>query len=174
MCRFSEVKGPGDVLSETQKVWIDVLLSAGVDVELCSVKEIIEEDEMRLSDDDGDKASRKRVRASASALAASPAKKRKQSASMSASVEPSMCSRAKTRDETDEPPTEEKENLRSERAPRKRVKKGSESVEPSGGKAKKASATSGSGKVIGGKKGKAGKKKVKASVASNEVIVLSD
>ncbi|KAK4689481.1 fanconi-associated nuclease 1, partial [Tremellales sp. Uapishka_1] len=36
--RFVEVKGPGDSLSETQKVWIDVLLSAGVPVEVCRVK----------------------------------------------------------------------------------------------------------------------------------------
>lgn len=36
--RFVEVKGPGDSLSETQKVWIDVLLSAGVPVEVCKVK----------------------------------------------------------------------------------------------------------------------------------------
>ncbi|KAF8742832.1 hypothetical protein RHS02_02904, partial [Rhizoctonia solani] len=40
-CKFVEVKGPGDNLSETQKlkVWIDVLLGAGVDVELCRVHE---------------------------------------------------------------------------------------------------------------------------------------
>lgn len=36
--RFIEVKGPGDSLSETQKVWIDVLLSAGIQVEVCKVK----------------------------------------------------------------------------------------------------------------------------------------
>ncbi|ORX37453.1 hypothetical protein BD324DRAFT_626275 [Kockovaella imperatae] len=36
--RFIEVKGPGDSLSETQKIWIDVLLSAGVPVEVCKVK----------------------------------------------------------------------------------------------------------------------------------------
>lgn len=36
--RFVEVKGPGDSLSETQKIWIDVLLSAGVPVEVCRVK----------------------------------------------------------------------------------------------------------------------------------------
>lgn len=36
-CLFSEVKGPGDTLSETQKVWIDVLLGAGVGVEVCRV-----------------------------------------------------------------------------------------------------------------------------------------
>ena len=34
---FSEVKGPGDVLSETQRVWIDVLLSSGVPVEVAKV-----------------------------------------------------------------------------------------------------------------------------------------
>ncbi|KAG8733061.1 hypothetical protein FRC11_008942 [Ceratobasidium sp. 423] len=38
-CKFVEVKGPGDNLSETQKVWIDVLLNAGVDVEVCRVYE---------------------------------------------------------------------------------------------------------------------------------------
>lgn len=37
--RWSEVKGPGDSLSSTQKVWIDVLLSAGIDVEVCKVVE---------------------------------------------------------------------------------------------------------------------------------------
>ncbi|WVR06105.1 hypothetical protein IAU60_003135 [Kwoniella sp. DSM 27419] len=36
--RFVEVKGPGDSLSETQKVWIDVLLSSGIAVEVCRVK----------------------------------------------------------------------------------------------------------------------------------------
>ncbi|WWC58851.1 uncharacterized protein I303_101396 [Kwoniella dejecticola CBS 10117] len=39
--RFVEVKGPGDSLSETQKVWIDVLLSSGIPVEVCRVKEKI-------------------------------------------------------------------------------------------------------------------------------------
>jgi hypothetical protein len=29
-----EVKGPGDTLSSTQKVWIDVMLSAGIEVEV--------------------------------------------------------------------------------------------------------------------------------------------
>lgn len=29
-----EVKGPGDTLSSTQKVWIDVMLSAGIQVEV--------------------------------------------------------------------------------------------------------------------------------------------
>ncbi|KAJ1988305.1 hypothetical protein H4R33_002482 [Dimargaris cristalligena] len=33
-----EVKGPGDTLSETQKTWIDILLTLGLDVELCIVK----------------------------------------------------------------------------------------------------------------------------------------
>lgn len=36
--RFVEVKGPGDSLSETQKIWIDVLLSSGIQVEVCRVK----------------------------------------------------------------------------------------------------------------------------------------
>ncbi|TKY85377.1 hypothetical protein EX895_005539 [Sporisorium graminicola] len=37
--RFVEVKGPGDRLSETQKVWIDVLLRAGVEVQVGMVRE---------------------------------------------------------------------------------------------------------------------------------------
>lgn len=36
---FAEIKGPGDQLSETQKVWIDVLLGAGVGVEVVRVVE---------------------------------------------------------------------------------------------------------------------------------------
>ena len=39
VCRFVEVKSPNDTLSETQKVWISVLLSAGIDVEVCHVAE---------------------------------------------------------------------------------------------------------------------------------------
>ncbi|KAG8746873.1 hypothetical protein FRC10_003395 [Ceratobasidium sp. 414] len=39
-CKFVEVKGPGDNLSETQKVWIDALLGAGVDAEVCRVYEV--------------------------------------------------------------------------------------------------------------------------------------
>ncbi|ORY75355.1 VRR-NUC domain-domain-containing protein [Leucosporidium creatinivorum] len=46
LCKFSEVKGPGDHLSETQKVWIDVLLGAGVEVEVCRVVTSEEKDEM--------------------------------------------------------------------------------------------------------------------------------
>ncbi|OXG11528.1 fanconi-associated nuclease 1 [Cryptococcus neoformans Tu259-1] len=38
--RFVEVKGPGDSLSETQKIWIDVLLSSGIQVEVCRVKAV--------------------------------------------------------------------------------------------------------------------------------------
>lgn len=37
--RFVEVKGPGDRLSETQKVWIDVLLRAGIQVHVGLVRE---------------------------------------------------------------------------------------------------------------------------------------
>ncbi|WFD30469.1 phosphodiesterase I [Malassezia sp. CBS 17886] len=37
--RFVEVKGPGDRLSEKQKVWIDTLLRAGVGVELARVRD---------------------------------------------------------------------------------------------------------------------------------------
>ncbi|GAA5843828.1 hypothetical protein JCM9279_000159 [Rhodotorula babjevae] len=42
---FAEIKGPGDQLSETQKVWIDVLLGAGVGVEVMRVVESREERE---------------------------------------------------------------------------------------------------------------------------------
>jgi len=38
-CKFVEVKGPGDKLQENQKVWIDVLLQAGIQVEVCNVIE---------------------------------------------------------------------------------------------------------------------------------------
>lgn len=37
--RFVEVKSPNDHLSETQKVWINVLQTAGVEVEVCHVVE---------------------------------------------------------------------------------------------------------------------------------------
>jgi len=37
--RFCEVKGPGDRLSEKQKLWIDILLRAGLDVEVSLVQE---------------------------------------------------------------------------------------------------------------------------------------
>jgi Fanconi-associated nuclease 1 len=37
--RFCEVKGPGDKLSEKQKLWIDVLLRAGLHVEVSKVEE---------------------------------------------------------------------------------------------------------------------------------------
>lgn len=43
---FAEVKGPGDTLSETQKVWIDVLLGANVATELCKV--MTTDDKMEL------------------------------------------------------------------------------------------------------------------------------
>ncbi|KAJ1653903.1 hypothetical protein IWQ61_006071 [Dispira simplex] len=33
-----EVKGPGDTLSETQRIWIDTLMALGVEVELCRVE----------------------------------------------------------------------------------------------------------------------------------------
>lgn len=45
-CKFSEVKGPGDKLSETQKVWIDVLLGAGVEVEVCKVMTSEDKDDL--------------------------------------------------------------------------------------------------------------------------------
>ncbi|OZJ07000.1 hypothetical protein BZG36_00039 [Bifiguratus adelaidae] len=48
--KIVEVKGPGDRLSETQKVWIDLLLSAGLDVELCKVREWTAENELLEED----------------------------------------------------------------------------------------------------------------------------
>ena len=42
---FSEVKGPGDRLSETQENWIDFLSGLGgqLEVELCHLKEVTED-----------------------------------------------------------------------------------------------------------------------------------
>ncbi|KAI8883044.1 hypothetical protein K501DRAFT_219991 [Backusella circina FSU 941] len=37
-CLFSEVKGPGDRLSDTQKLWIETLSGFGIQVEVCHVK----------------------------------------------------------------------------------------------------------------------------------------
>lgn len=57
---FSEIKGPGDKLSETQKVWIDVLLSSGVGVEVCRVVEsrkIDDADKEEEDESDADDAS---------------------------------------------------------------------------------------------------------------------
>src|ERR1700686_3106686 len=44
-CLFSEVKGPGDRLSETQEGWIDFLAGLGgsLEVELCHLREINED-----------------------------------------------------------------------------------------------------------------------------------
>lgn len=39
-CKFVEVKGPGDVARENQKLWFDSLLRAEVDVDLCKVIDI--------------------------------------------------------------------------------------------------------------------------------------
>jgi len=45
-CKFVEVKGPGDKLSEQQKNWFSLLLRAdGILVELCSVKELVDDDD---------------------------------------------------------------------------------------------------------------------------------
>ncbi|KAJ9093488.1 hypothetical protein QFC19_008347 [Naganishia cerealis] len=46
-CRFVEVKSPNDHLSETQKVWISVMQSAGVDVEVCHVVEAAKQELQR-------------------------------------------------------------------------------------------------------------------------------
>lgn len=55
---FSEVKGPGDQLSETQKVWIDVLLGAGVGVEVCKV--VQSEEGGESSEEEGKKGRKRR------------------------------------------------------------------------------------------------------------------
>ncbi|KAJ6497648.1 VRR-NUC domain-containing protein [Mycena sanguinolenta] len=39
VCKFVEVKGPGDSLQENQKLWCDALLSAGCAVEVCHVSD---------------------------------------------------------------------------------------------------------------------------------------
>ncbi|KAF9437609.1 hypothetical protein BGZ76_000066 [Entomortierella beljakovae] len=38
LVKFVEVKGPGDRLSSKQQIWIDLLTSLGVDIELCIVR----------------------------------------------------------------------------------------------------------------------------------------
>jgi len=37
ICKFVEVKGPGDTLQENQKLWVDSLLGAKAAVEICNV-----------------------------------------------------------------------------------------------------------------------------------------
>ncbi len=37
---FVEVKSTNDRLSETQRVWLDVLMNAGFQVELCLAREL--------------------------------------------------------------------------------------------------------------------------------------
>ncbi|GAA5922491.1 hypothetical protein JCM3775_005748 [Rhodotorula graminis] len=51
---FAEIKGPGDQLSETQKVWIDVLLGAGVGVEVTRVVESREGREASAGEEEGE------------------------------------------------------------------------------------------------------------------------
>ncbi|KAJ2310564.1 hypothetical protein IWW54_003127, partial [Coemansia sp. RSA 2705] len=36
---FAEVKGPKDKLSETQRDWLDILVTNHIDVEVCLVRE---------------------------------------------------------------------------------------------------------------------------------------
>jgi hypothetical protein len=93
---FAEIKGPGDTLSETQKVWLDVLLAAsaassppesgegGVEVEVTRVvesREGVDESEDDEDDEDGGGKKRKKRRKSA---AASTARGRSKSASVAA------------------------------------------------------------------------------------------
>ncbi|KAI1304853.1 hypothetical protein EDD11_005055 [Mortierella claussenii] len=44
LVKFAEVKGPGDRLSSKQKLWIDLLTSLGIDIELCIVQVAKDED----------------------------------------------------------------------------------------------------------------------------------
>jgi len=39
-CKVVEVKGPKDRLSDKQRAWLDQLLNAGLDVEICRVGEL--------------------------------------------------------------------------------------------------------------------------------------
>ncbi|KAI8984563.1 VRR-NUC domain-containing protein [Mycotypha africana] len=50
-CLFSEVKGPNDQLSKTQKMWIETLSSFGINVEVCYVK-IWEGEDIILEEND--------------------------------------------------------------------------------------------------------------------------
>ncbi|KAG2013336.1 hypothetical protein CC2G_010258 [Coprinopsis cinerea AmutBmut pab1-1] len=40
ICKFIEVKGPGDTPQENQKLWFDSLLAANIDVEICRVADV--------------------------------------------------------------------------------------------------------------------------------------
>jgi Fanconi-associated nuclease 1 len=44
VCKFVEVKGPGDVPQENQKLWFDALLRADAAVEICKVVDIATDD----------------------------------------------------------------------------------------------------------------------------------
>ncbi|KAG0339586.1 hypothetical protein BG004_006758 [Podila humilis] len=52
LVKFIEVKGPGDRLSSKQQVWIDLLTSLNVDVELCVVQVSRAEDEFKQERND--------------------------------------------------------------------------------------------------------------------------
>ena len=43
LCKFVEVKGPGDIPQENQKLWFDALLRAHVAVEICKVIDVATE-----------------------------------------------------------------------------------------------------------------------------------
>lgn len=64
-CKFVKVKGPGDTLQENQKLWIDVLLRAGVAMELRSVHEQGKEDEHKTGKKGKSNGSRKNRRGKA-------------------------------------------------------------------------------------------------------------
>lgn len=81
--RFVEVKSPNDKLMETQKIWIDTLLSAGAQVELCHVEEL-QDKKRRITkkEEKNEKARTRRQSKSlsrASSVAASVASRRSQS-----------------------------------------------------------------------------------------------
>ncbi|KAI9222772.1 VRR-NUC domain-containing protein [Blastocladiella britannica] len=80
---FSEVKGPGDVLSDRQRVWIDELLAVGLQVHVCHVvvagqKQLQQQDEelVDVLDDEEDT-----VPASSSSSSSKPSRQARKSSS---------------------------------------------------------------------------------------------
>ena len=46
LCKFVEVKGPGDTPQENQKLWFDALLRANAAVEICKVVDIATDNDL--------------------------------------------------------------------------------------------------------------------------------
>jgi Fanconi-associated nuclease 1 len=66
-CLFSEVKGPGDRLSETQENWIDFLAGLGgtLEVELCHLREMKDDVSVDIGKDVGALKTKSRKRSKA-------------------------------------------------------------------------------------------------------------